>query len=66
MLWQTNAPLRAVTVRESDVRQLREMFPSVPIDEVKRILAINDGNVENSIVALLSNVWADIFIEAMN
>ena len=48
--------MRTVTVREADVQQLKEMFPSVPIDEVKRILAINDGNLENSIIALLSNV----------
>ena len=43
-------------VRAQDVKTLREMFPGTPESEARRILAANDGNVENAINALLTSL----------
>ena len=45
---------RQVQVREQDLKQLKDMFPSIGDDTITSILVANEGNVENSINALLS------------
>ncbi len=45
---------QAQALRPDDVRQLREMFPSMDEEVVKSVLLANSGNVEASINALLS------------
>lgn len=44
----------AQSIRADDVRQLREMFPTMDEEIVKSVLLANNGNVEASLNALLS------------
>ncbi len=54
MQQQAPAPV-AVQIKAEDVKQLREMFPGVAQAEIERILAVNNGQLEPALNALLSS-----------